>query len=387
MIIDADGHLFEPRNTWVDYCDPKDREVALRIEDDELGYAWLTVRGQSIGKRAYVSYPTAGGDFSGLGVAIRRYREGLSNQETPYDEMPRPYWDPAARRDILDKWGVDEAVLFPQSGFQWEWPLASDPYALRVNMEAWNRYIIEVAQEGKGRLHPVGHVHLEADPRWLRKQLELLSANGIRLAMCYPSLVEGRRLSHPSLDPMWQAFVDYGVAPAWHVTSQMATIFTDYDAWGDNDDGMVRVVTGLHLRMAAELALTDMAANGVFERFPELRIVTAELGADWFSTLCRRLDSWITIHAQLNAKPLNPDLKMTPSEYLLRAVTLVCSFPTDWSPTILGELADNAAYGGDYPHPEGLEDPLHEYQAMVGELPTDAAAKIYGGNISRLLHR
>src|SRR5580704_16063600 len=217
MIIDGDGHLYEPRNTWVDYCDPKDRDVAIRIVDDELGYAWLTVRGQSIGKRAYVSYPTAGDDFSELGVAIRRWREGLPNEETPYDDMPRPYWDPAARRDILDAWGVDEAVLFAQSGFQWEWPLAEDPYALRVNMEAWNRYIVEVAQEGKGRLHPVGHVHLDTDPRWLRGQLELLSNNGIRLPMCYPSLVDGRRPSHPHLDPMWQAFVDYGVAPAWHV--------------------------------------------------------------------------------------------------------------------------------------------------------------------------
>jgi predicted TIM-barrel fold metal-dependent hydrolase len=386
MIIDGDGHLYEPRNTWVDYCDPKDRDVALRIENDELGYAWLTVRGESIGKRAYVSYPTAGKDFTELGVAIRRWRQGLPNEETPYDEMPRPYWDPATRRDILDTWGIDEAVLFAQSGFQWEWPLADDPYALRVNMEAWNRYIVEVAQEGKGRLHPVGHVHLDTDPRWLRGQLELLSTNGIRLAMCYPSLIDGRRLSHPHLDPMWRAFVDYGVAPAWHVTSQMATVFSDYEAWGDNDDGIVRVVTGLHLRVAAEIALTDMAANGVFERFPTLRIVTAELGADWFSTLCRRLDSWFTIHSEINGKSFNPELRMPPSEYLRRAVTLICSFPTDWSPTILGELEDNAAYGGDYPHPEGLLDPLHEYQAQVGVLPPEAAAKIYGDNLGRLLH-
>jgi predicted TIM-barrel fold metal-dependent hydrolase len=386
MIIDGDGHLYEPRNIWVDYCDPKDRDVAIRIEDDELGYAWLTVRGESIGKRAYVSYPTAGKDFTDLGVAIRRWRAGLPNEETPYDEMPRPYWDPATRRDILDAWGVDEAVLFAQSGFQWEWPLADDPYALRVNMEAWNRYIVEVAQEGKGRLHPVGHVHLDTDPRWLRGQLELLSSNGIRLAMCYPSLIDGRRPSHPHLDPMWQAFVDYGVAPAWHVTSQMATVFSDYDAWGDNDDGLVRVVTGLHLRVAAEIALTDMAANGVFERFPTLRIVTAELGADWFSTLCRRLDSWFAIHSELNGKSLNPELKLLPSDYLRRAVTLICSFPTDWSPTILGELEDNAAYGGDYPHPEGLLDPLREYQAQVGKLPLKAAAKIYGDNLGRLLH-
>ena len=386
MVIDGDGHLYEPRNTWVNYCSPQDREVAIRIEDDELGYAWLKVRGQSIGKRAYVSYPTGGGDFSVLGEATRRRRAGLPNVETPYDQMPAEYWDATARRDILDKWGVDEAVLFPNFGFQWEWPLAADPYARRVNMEAWNRYIIEVMQEGKGRLHPVGHVHLDSDPAWLRSQLQMLSDNGIHMAMCYPSLVAGRRLSHPDLDPMWRAFTDTGVAAAWHVTSQMASIFADYDAWGDNDTGMVRVVTGLHVRTAAEVGLTDMAANGVFHRHPKLRIVTAEIGADWFITLCRRIDSWFDIHAQLNGGPLNTDLTMAPSEYLRRAVTLVCSFPTDWNPQVLSELGDNAAYGGDYPHPEGLQEPLRDYQARVGELDAGTGAKIYGDNIRAVLY-
>jgi predicted TIM-barrel fold metal-dependent hydrolase len=371
---------------WQDYCGPGDRDVAIRIENDELGYAWLRVRGQSIGKRAYVSSPTAGADFSGLGKALQRWRDGLPNEETHYDQMPATYWDPAARRDILTTWGIDHSVLFPQFGFQWEWPLASDPYALRVNMEAWNRYAAEVAQEGRGKLHPVGHVNLASDPRWLRQQLEFLSKNNIRMAMCYPSLVDGRRLSHPDLDYMWRAFTDNDVAVAWHVTSQMATVFDNYQAWGDNDNGMVRFVTGLHLKAAAELALTDMAGNGVFQRHPRLRVVTAELGAEWFSSLCRRADSWLTIHDELDGRALNPELAEPPSEYLRRAVTLVCSFPTDWSPQIMTELADNAAYGGDYPHPEGLNDPLREYQEQVGELDPSVADRIYGANLARILH-
>jgi predicted TIM-barrel fold metal-dependent hydrolase len=166
----------------------------------------------------------------------------------------------------------------------------------------------------------------------------------------------------------------------------MATVFDNYQAWGDNDNGMVRFVTGLHLKAAAELALTDMAGNGVFQRHPRLRVVTAELGAEWFSSLCRRADSWLTIHDELDGRALNPELAEPPSEYLRRAVTLVCSFPTDWSPQIMTELADNAAYGGDYPHPEGLNDPLREYQEQVGELDPSVADRIYGANLARILH-
>lgn len=386
-IIDADGHLYEPRSMWSEYCAAEDRDVAIRIEDDNLGYSWLTVRGESIGKRAYVTGPTSGDDFSALGVTLNRWRAGLPNDEPAYDDMPRAFWDPTARRDALDDWGIDAAVLFPQFGFQWEWPLASDPYALRVNMEAWNRYIVEVAQEGRGRLHPVGHVHLESDPRWLRAELKRLSENGITMAMCYPSLVNGRRLSHPDLDAMWRSFTDFGVAPAWHITSQMQSIFDDYQAWGDNDDGMVRVVTGLHVRVAVEVALTDMAVNGVFARHPDLRIATAEVGAEWFSVLCKRIDNWFRIHAALNGRPLNEQLLEEPSDYLRRAVRLICSFPTDWSPLILSELSDQAAFGGDFPHPEGLMNPLFDYQARVGELSDELATKIYGGNIAPLVGR
>ena len=44
-IIDGDQHLHEPGTMWRDYIDPSLRDAALAIEDDELGYAWLTWRG------------------------------------------------------------------------------------------------------------------------------------------------------------------------------------------------------------------------------------------------------------------------------------------------------------------------------------------------------
>jgi hypothetical protein len=40
-LIDADTHLFEPADMWATYVDPGDRDVALRMEPDNLGYTWL----------------------------------------------------------------------------------------------------------------------------------------------------------------------------------------------------------------------------------------------------------------------------------------------------------------------------------------------------------
>jgi predicted TIM-barrel fold metal-dependent hydrolase len=386
MFIDGDSHMLEPRTMWQEYCDPRERDVALRIEDDALGFSWITLRGESTGRLAQVPVPSAGQDFRRLGRANARFEAGLSNDGIPYDEMPETYWNPAARRNSLDKWGIDESLVFPNWGLQWEWPLAKDPHATRVNMEAWNRYAVEIAQEGGGRLHPVGHVQLRQDPRWVRQQLEVLSKGGIRLALCYPSIVDGRRMSHPELDPLWSAFEEFDIAATWHINSQMHVVFADADAWDAGDSGQMRLVTGLHLRTGAELALTDMAVNGVFKRHPELRIVTAEIGADWFVGLCRRLGPWYNIMADLKGGVFNAELEESPVDYLRRAVLLVCSFPTDWVPEVLTSLPDHVAFGGDFPHPEGLPDPLHDYRKVIGELPDDVATKLFGGNLASLLH-
>src|SRR5439155_15423591 len=40
-VIDADTHLYEPRDMWAHYADPGGRDKTLRVADDDLGHAWL----------------------------------------------------------------------------------------------------------------------------------------------------------------------------------------------------------------------------------------------------------------------------------------------------------------------------------------------------------
>ena len=46
--------------------------------------------------------------------------------------------------------------------------------------------------------------------------------------------------------------------------------------------------------------------------------------------------------------------------------------------------AENVVFGSDYPHPEGLADPLSFVDQLEG-LPSDDIAKVMGGNMERLL--
>ncbi len=46
--------------------------------------------------------------------------------------------------------------------------------------------------------------------------------------------------------------------------------------------------------------------------------------------------------------------------------------------------ADHVLFGSDFPHPEGLADPLSYVDDLDG-LPHDAVVKIMGGNLARLM--
>jgi len=383
-VIDGDSHIYEPRNMWLDYTPAADRDLALRIEEDSLGYSWIMLRGDAIDRPAWVAGPT-GGDFSEMGRGRQHFLAGKQNPSRNYTELPDDWWSAAARVKKLDEWGIDESLVFNQNGFQWEAPLYPDIDASRVNMAAWNRWAVELAADGGGRIHPVGHVRIDLDTRWLEEQLEILSRGGVRFCMFTPLLVEGRRLSHPDLDRVWRLFLDKGVTPTWHITLNMQRVIAGSEGWCDNDHGvMIKLVPMLFTRIAVEIALIDLAVNGVFERYPSLRLLLAELGADWFPELCQRADGSWKNYEQLAGVPFSA-LPRSPSEYLRERTVIVCSFPTDINPVLMDYCPDILAYGGDYPHPEGLDDPFAQYRLRLGEVTPAADSAFFGNNMASLL--
>ena len=247
VVIDSDQHLYEPRTMWADHIDPARREDALRIVDDDLGYPWVTWRGERL-QPADVQRP---GETSALGTRHERVRAGLP-PETRYDEeLPRDYWDAAARADRLAAMGVDEAVTFPNFGLLWERTLDADLGALTANMTAWNRWCASLVVDGRGKVHPVAHVTMR-DQSWLLAELARLERDGVHLAMVAPALVDGRPLSHPDHEPMWRAFVEHGVRPLFHVADQRRPFA---DAWyTDPPDSFISTLDSVFLYTAAALA-------------------------------------------------------------------------------------------------------------------------------------
>jgi predicted TIM-barrel fold metal-dependent hydrolase len=315
-----------------------------------------------------------------MGAYRQRVREGLP-PELSYDEaLPRDFWDPSLRRDRLNEMGLDEAVVFPNFGLLWERTLSSDLPATQVNMSAWNRWAAEVFQEGQGRLHPVAHISLRDRP-WLEDQLRSMAADGLRLAMVAPALVDGRPLSHPDLDWAWSAFEEYGVTPVFHVAN-FPHPFDDEWYTGDPDD-IAPVLSSVFIWTPPALALADLAVNGVLARHPRLRVGVMELSAIWIPMFLLMLDGGFDFNARFNGRPLC-DLDLRPSEYIRRQVR-VAAFGIERPDRLIRQAGDLFMFCSDYPHAEGLARPLEDYQGLCGPVEGPVADRLYGDNLAWLL--
>jgi predicted TIM-barrel fold metal-dependent hydrolase len=373
VLIDSDTHLFEPSRMWKEYVDPADRDVALHMATDDLGYTWLMFGD----RRLSLGGPHRPGDVDGIGVFRQRLVDGLP-AEFDLEEFTASYSDPTARLDQLDRAGFDASIMFPNYGISWERPLRDDLRATLANMTAWNRWIVDVAAQGRGRLFPVAHLSLR-DLTWLEAQLETLADGGIRLALIPPSLVDGRPLSDPALDRAWAAFVDHGITPVFHVANQPRPFD---EAWyGEDMEGGISPLSVVFIWTAAALSLTDLILNGVLERYPDLRLGIMELSATWVPQHLQMMDGGYRHTARFNGE--STGLSLMPSEYFRRQVR-VAAFSYEQPHRLMRASGDIFMACSDYPHTEGTNTAIEDY-GSVGLLPEESTTGFFGGNAAFLL--
>lgn len=375
--VDADQHIFEPRSMWRDHIDPGLRDRALSIDDDDLGYAWLTWQG----KRLYLAEPQQPMQPQVIGENRNRLARGEPATER-YDEViPAAYSEPAARLAALEEFGLDATVVFPNFGLVWEDMLAGDLDALCANLTACNRWQAENAVDGGGRLFPVAHLTLR-DERWALAEIKRLGRDGVRLAMVAPAPVDGKRLSHPDLDGVWAAFCDHGVSPVFHVGGFRGPL---HPAWYAPDPEPVdRLLDSVFLYLSPAVALADLITNGTLERFPNLRIGVVELTASWVTSFLLMLDGSWDFYALRHGGPFHP-LRHRPSDYFRRQVR-VSALAYENPAGLVTDLGDDIfMFGSDWPHAEGIARPHDDYADAVTALPDASRSKLMAGNVQWLL--
>jgi predicted TIM-barrel fold metal-dependent hydrolase len=351
------------------------------VDPDELGYSHLTYAG----RRLHFVVPTFPMNPSASGEVRARRAAGLPCTTELYDHVPRAYWNLDARSDLSERWGVDRTILFPQFQGLIDSELLTDAEGAQANMQAWNRWVVEVIAQTKERLCPVGHVRLDGDVDWAVRQIEGLGAGGCRFAMFVPGLVGGKPPSHPGNAVVWRAFTDSGVTPIWHITMGHRFAIANIPEWESTGSGGFGPATGMFLNVASQLALSDMIFNGVFDRHENLRVVLAELGIDWIPTFLAEMDLREATTDKQRGRQRTGSHRL-PSEIFKQHVTSVVSCPTDRDLSMLRQIrGEGLAYGSDYPHGCSSPEPVAQIRAEVdGVLDKDEQAEFLGGRLARL---
>ncbi len=129
-------------------------------------------------------------------------------------------------------------------------------------------------------------------------------------------------------------------------------------------------------------ALTSLVMEGVFERFPKLKVVLVEGGIAWLPALKWRLDKhWMRLKAEA------PHLKRLPSEYIRDHVYFTTQ-PID-EPQVDAHLAatfeevdcERILFSTDYPHWDFDEPP---FVLSKLKLPKEKLERIFSGNAREL---
>jgi predicted TIM-barrel fold metal-dependent hydrolase len=154
------------------------------------------------------------------------------------------------------------------------------------------------------------------------------------------------------------------------------------------DATLLRMVGGAHRHVAPMTLLYALIYSGVFERFPTLTLLLAEVGTGWLPYLLREIDDRISQTAELFLGKWT--LPLRPSEYLARNVraTPLSGGNDSPLPKIMSELPDDTiVFSSDFPHFEGFTDPVAHYAEALKELPAARRERFLGGSIADVYRR
>jgi len=130
-----------------------------------------------------------------------------------------------------------------------------------------------------------------------------------------------------------------------------------------------------------QITLADMVYGGVFERFPRLKVVSAENDVSWLPHFMYRLD-----HGYDRLRHFeNVKLSLVPSEYIKRQVWATFQFENVWIDTRKRYDMSKIMWSSDYPHTDSPWPRSKEYIAEhFQEAPAEDLAKVVGGNVISL---
>jgi predicted TIM-barrel fold metal-dependent hydrolase len=338
LIVDADAHVNPSHDMWADYLPEALRSHAPQIEHGEdADYVLFE------GRRRKVNL------ISALGG-----REGKDfKMEGRVSDARAGGWMPKARIADMDEDGIDTAILFGGG------PLGTSNTELYMaSFGAYNSWLSDFCAFAPKRFVGVGYVPMQ-DVDVAIAMMRDCVARGLK-AINIPAFPMGKMASlnggdaqtlaltgdvngdrsyaDAEFDPFWKVACELGVPITIHLGGR-AVRFTEPKFFLSD-------LLMSKFGMGEPIAI--MIYGGVFQRFPDLKLVSVESGVGWFAFAANYMDE--TWHKQRYWT--NSILEKPPSHFMER--NIYGSFIHDRAGILMRNLpgAGNIMWSSDYPHSE-----------------------------------
>ena len=368
-VIDADGHVLEPPDVWEKYLDPKFRDRAIRIRTDNEGREYLELDGRPskfFNIKAFTLLGGMGRNAEEIAASLRM----TYKTSAPFGSM-----DPKERVQLLDQEGLRAAILYPSIALTWECEI-EDPELALAYCRAYNRWLVDFCSDSNGRLVPIAHISL-GDGHEAAAELERAVKAGCKGAFVAPFTITNKAHAHPDYDPFWAKAQDLGVPigihpMAEHPAKRVYQRFKDMK-WAD---WYHNVLGG----QGPQQALFVLFQYGLFDRFPNLKVVLLESGAGWIGAALDRMD---TTYETALGKTV--PLKEKPSFYFRRQCW-ISGDPDEKALALIIEHVGNDRFfwATDFPHFDHPGNYLEALGNLVAPLSETARCNILGDSVARV---
>ena len=355
-VFDADNHYYEAPDAYTRHIDPKMAKRAMQ---------WAEIGGKQrllVGGRINRFIPNPLFDPVAKPGSLDEYFRGRNpnakDMRALFGDLEpiRPeYRDRDSRIAVMDEQGVDGCLMFPTLGVGMEESLADDPPALVAAFEAFNRWIEDdwgYAYRERIFAAPMFTlVDVDAAVAELRRVLDL-DARIICIKGGPAHTPTG--LTSPAdarFDPFWALVDEAGVVVGIHSgDAGYGRYLSDWEPRGDMEAFRH---SPLQIVLSADRppyeTMAALICQGLFDRFPRIRVASIESGASWVPVLLEKLKK---AYGQMPT-----GFASDPVETFRRHVWVAPFYEDD-----LGALKEDVGlehllFGSDWPHAEGLAEP------------------------------
>jgi predicted TIM-barrel fold metal-dependent hydrolase len=397
-IIDCDAHWTEPSDLWSAQAPEsmKDRIPVQKTVD---------------GRTAWYLHDQVWASTGGNTITTDRKKVLGAHMLQPFSAVDTSSWAVKERLELMDDIGIHAQILYPNGiGFASNHLFAiEDPEERTAILQMYNDHLVEVQHQSSNRLFPQGVLPIWDMDLTVKEMTRLIEQGMTGFTLSdKPELLGLPELPESYFDPMWDIFNESGAVPNFHIgagsrrediealrnSTSIEVKFTEEvpteipkvaaPTWRSFGPQRRLAVHATQMYMSNVRIIVNLCNSDLFDRFPKLRIVSAESGIGWVPFIIEAMEyQYDEMITQPNELALT---KRRPAEYFRDHLYVMFWFEEVAALKLIEDVGvNNVLVETDVPHPTCLfPTPRDHFARVLRNVDDHAKQRILQDNAAEL---